>query len=43
MGLSMFDIMGRAWYGRFMALSLISVCALSIAAGLLYVRRRGLA
>ena len=43
MGLTMFDIMGREWYGRFMALSLISVCALSIAAGLVYVRRRGLA
>lgn len=43
MGLSMFDIMGRAAYGRFMAMSIISVCALSIAAGLAYVRRRGLA
>ena len=38
MSLTMFDIMGRALYGRFMALSLISVCALAIAAGLVRAR-----
>jgi hypothetical protein len=42
-GLTMFDVMGRALYGRFMALSVISVCALTLAAGLLVVRGRGLA
>ncbi len=43
MGLTLFDIMGRTLYGRFMALSLVSVCALAIAAGLVQVRRQGLA
>lgn len=43
MGLTIFDIMGRALYGRFMALSLVSVCALAIAAGLVHVRWRRLA
>ena len=43
MGLTMFDVMGRELYGRFMALSLVSVCALAVAVGLLHVRRRGLA
>ena len=38
MSLTTFDIMGRALYGRFMALSLISVCALAIAAGLVRAR-----
>ena len=38
MSLSMFDIMGRALYGRFMALSLISVCALGIGTGLVRAR-----
>jgi hypothetical protein len=42
-GLTIFDIMGRALYGRFMALSLVSVCALAIAAGLVHVRWRRLA
>ena len=43
MGLTMFDIMGRTLYGQFMALSLISVCALAVAVGLVHVRGRGLA
>jgi hypothetical protein len=43
MGLTMFDIMGRTLYGQFMALSLITVCALTVAAGLVHVRWRGLA
>jgi Glycosyltransferase family 87 len=43
MGLTMFDIMGRTLYGQFMALSLVSVCALIVAAGLVHVRWRGLA
>jgi hypothetical protein len=42
MCLTMFDIMGRALYGRFMALSIVSVCALAVAAGLVHVRVRGL-
>src|SRR6478736_4873804 len=43
MGLTMFDVMGRTLYGQFMALSLVSVCALIVAAGLVHVRWRGLA
>jgi hypothetical protein len=43
MGLTMFDLMGRQLYGKFMALSLVSVCALTVAAGLVHVRWRGLA
>jgi hypothetical protein len=43
MGLTMFDVMGRTLYGQFMALSLVSVCALTVAAGLVHVRWRGLA
>jgi hypothetical protein len=43
MGLTMFDVIGRTLYGRFMALSLVSVCALIVAAGLVHVRWRGLA
>jgi hypothetical protein len=43
MGLTIFDVMGRELYGRFMALSVISVCALAVAAGLVHVRRRALA
>jgi len=37
------DVIGRTLYGRFMALSLVSVCALIVAAGLVHVRWRGLA
>ena len=43
LGLTMFDIMGRALYGRFMALSVVTVCALAVAVGLLHLRRRALA
>ena len=43
MCLTTFDLMGRELYGRFMALSLVSVCALAVAAGLVHVRGRGLA
>jgi hypothetical protein len=43
MGLTMFDVMGRTLYGQFMALSVVSVCALTVAAGLVHVRWRGLA
>ncbi len=43
MGFSLFDVMGRAAYGRFMALSLITVCAIVIAATLAQIRLRRLA
>jgi len=43
MGLSSFDLMGRALYGRFMSLSIISVCALVVAVGLLRARQLRLA
>jgi hypothetical protein len=43
MSLTMFDIMGRALYGRLMALSVVSVCALVVAAGLVRARTRALA
>jgi alpha-1,2-mannosyltransferase len=43
MCLTMFDILGRTLYGQFMALSLVSVSALAVAAGLVHARRRGLA
>jgi hypothetical protein len=43
MSLTIFDIMGRRLYGRFMELSVISVCALIVAAGLLRARTHGLA
>ena len=43
MGLSSFDLMGRALYGRFMSLSIISVCALVVAVGLIHARRLRLA
>jgi hypothetical protein len=42
-GFTMFDIMGRDLYGRFMALSAITVCALTVAAGLAHLRSRQLA
>ena len=42
MCLSIFDIMGRALYARFMALSIVSVCALVIAVGLVHLRWRRL-
>ena len=43
MGFTMFDLLGRTLYGQFMALSLITVCALVAGAGLGYVRWRALA
>jgi alpha-1,2-mannosyltransferase len=43
MGLTIFDVMGRALYGRFMALSVVTVCALTVAAGLAHLRWRQLA
>jgi len=43
MGLTIFDVMGRALYGRFMTLSVVTVCALKVAAGLAHLRWRHLA
>jgi Glycosyltransferase family 87 len=43
MCLTFFDVMGRTLYGQFMALSLVSVCALAVAVGLVHVRWRALA
>ena len=43
MCLTMFDSWVATLYGQFMALSLVSVCALAVAAGLVHVRWRGLA
>jgi glycosyl transferase family 87 len=43
MGLTIFDVMGRELYGRFMALSVVTVCALAVAAGLVHLRWRQLA
>jgi hypothetical protein len=42
-GLSVFDLMGRAAYGRFMALSILTVCYLVVVAGLGTLRARRLA
>lgn len=43
MGLTIFDLMGRTLYGQFMSLAAVSVCALTIAAGLAHLRWRALA
>ena len=43
MGLTIFDVMGRTLYARFMELSIVSVCALGVAAGLAHLRWRKLA
>lgn len=43
MGFSLFDLMGRAAYGQFMAWSIVSVCAVVIAATLAQIRVRALA
>jgi hypothetical protein len=43
MCLTSFDLMGRDLYGRFMALSIISVCALVVAVALTHARWRRLA
>lgn len=42
MGLTIFDVMGRTLYARFMALSLVSVAALGAAVALSHVRWKGL-
>jgi hypothetical protein len=39
MGLTFFDLMGRTFYGQFMALSIVSVCALGLLAALANLRR----
>ena len=43
MCLTMFDIMGRRLYGQFMALSIVSVCALVVVVGLVHLRWRDIA
>ena len=40
MGLTIFDLMGRALYGRFMALSIVSVAAIGAAVALTHLRWR---
>ena len=42
-GLSVYDIMGRAAYGRFMSLSLITLCYFVVVGGLWGLRRRRIA
>jgi len=43
MCLTIFDAMGRELYSRFMALSIVTVCALWVAGGLAHLRWRKLA
>lgn len=43
MSFSLFNVMGRTLYGQFMALSLVTVCAIVLALGLAHLRRRALA
>jgi hypothetical protein len=43
MGLSIFDLMGRALYARFMAASVVSVCAIVLALALARLRQQKLA
>jgi hypothetical protein len=43
MGFSMFDLLGRAAYGQFMAWSVVTVCAVTLAATLAQIRLRALA
>jgi hypothetical protein len=43
MGLTLYDVMGRALYTQFMALSFVSVCAILLAVSLAHVRWKGLA
>jgi hypothetical protein len=43
MGLTIFDLMGRALYAQFMALSLVTVCALAVAVALARLRVQSLA
>jgi hypothetical protein len=42
MGLTLFDVMGRALYGRFMALSIVTVAAIATAAALVHLRWKAL-
>lgn len=41
MGLAIYDVLGRELYGRFMALSIVSVCALAMVAALAHLRLTG--
>ena len=43
MGLTLYDVMGRSLYTRFMALSLVSVCAILVAVSLAHLRWKALA
>jgi hypothetical protein len=43
MGLTIFDVMGRTVYSRFMALAAVSVCAIGLAIVLAHLRRERLA
>jgi hypothetical protein len=43
MGLTIYDVMGRELYGRFLALSIVRVCGLLVAISLAHLRRRTLA
>lgn len=43
MGFSMFDLMGRTAYGQFMAWSVVTVCAVIVAATIAQIRLRALA
>ena len=43
MGLAIYDVLGRELYGQFMALSIVSVCALGVVASLAHLRVRALA
>jgi hypothetical protein len=43
MCLTTFDMLGRARYGRFMALGIVTICAIVVAASLINLRRQALA
>jgi hypothetical protein len=43
MGLSIYDVLGRELYARFMATSAISVCGIAMALSLVEIRRKALA
>ena len=43
MGVTLYDVMGRALYARFMALSFVSVCAILVAVSLAHLRWKALA
>ena len=42
-GLTLYDLMGRAAYGRFMSWSVITVCYFVVIGGLWRLRRQGIA